>query len=93
MQWRFSRKSDVQVRLIGIGLVLVSALLLTLLPTSHAAAQTSVTTPEFCTAFVAVVCGSFGACLSIVGRALFEPVPDRRERASREDHPMRRDQR
>lgn len=81
MRWRFSHGSDVQVRLVGLALVLLSALLLTWLPAAHAAARISPSTTEFGIAFAAVLCGSIGACLLFVGRALFDPVPDRRDRA------------
>lgn len=92
MRWRFSRGSNVQVRLTGLVLVLLCALLLTRLPAVHVVTRMSPSATEFCIAFVAVVCGSAGASLLFVGRALFDPVPDWRERQAR-DHVRTREKR
>lgn len=75
------REFDLKVRVGGLALLVLAAILFTQLPgqrNGHAVARPSMA--EFCIAFVAVCATSAGASFVLLGRQMLDPVPDRRGR-------------
>lgn len=84
-------RSDMLVRATGLGMVLLSALLLSVLHRVPGGAHLQPTVAELCIALVAVCAGSSGAAMACIGRALFLPVPDPRRDRNRDGAGVTRD--
>lgn len=80
MKQRSLQDFDIKVRISGVGLILLAALCLSLLPADRGNPDAQPSAFDVCTALLAVCSGCVGAALVFEGRRLFDPVSDPRAR-------------